>query len=35
MSDLIPDAAVQAIKDSEKTEVVTINGANFVSRPGR
>jgi hypothetical protein len=33
MSELIPDAAVQAIKDSEKTEVVTINGANFVSRP--
>lgn len=30
---LIPDAAVQAIKDSEKTDVVSIGGIDFVSRP--
>ena len=33
MSELIPDAAVQAIKDSEKTEVIEVAGSSFVSRP--
>ena len=33
MSTLIPDAAVQAIKDSEKTEVITIGDVEYVSRP--
>jgi hypothetical protein len=33
MSDLIPDAAVQAIKDSEKTRVITVGEVEFVSRP--
>jgi hypothetical protein len=33
MDKLIPDAAVQAIKDSEKTEVIEVSGASFVTRP--
>lgn len=32
-NNLIPDAAVQAIKDSEKTEVIEVRGASFVTRP--
>jgi hypothetical protein len=30
---LFPDAAVQAIKDSEKTDVIQVGGATFVTRP--
>lgn len=30
---LIPDAAVQAIKDSEKTELIEVEGKHFVTRP--
>ncbi len=33
MSNLIPDAAVQAIKDSEKTDLIQVGGATFVTRP--
>jgi len=33
MSELIPDAAVRAIKDSELTQVITVGDTEFVSRP--
>lgn len=33
MSELIPNAAVQAIKDSEKTDIIEVRGAQFVTRP--
>lgn len=33
MGDLISDAAVQAIKDSERTEVIKVGEVEFVSRP--
>jgi len=33
MAELIPDAAVQAIKDSEKTEVIQVGSASFLTRP--
>lgn len=33
MSELIPDAAVRAIKDSEQTTVIEVGGTSFVTRP--